>query len=229
MRLKLLVLVPAVLILHLNSASATICGSAYFSHDVNWWWSSDLYFSVAGAPANTCGDLWGWRNGSGYQLEAAGWICTNSLGQATKGPWSFSSQSDDETAFAFIDWGTCTSNEAKHIWDVNGPTVDITSSVPGTFSGTASDDSWGAGFDADWAVCYGLYYDATLGKWWDPNTGSYSSSSSIYVPCSFSGMPSLNVTWSASNKPTSHTGGHSYYWEVWVNDGGNWAYDSVSF
>lgn len=223
-----LVFAAAGLCLQAAPGAATICGSAYFNHDINWPSTSDLYFSVAGAPANTCGDLWGWRNGSGYTLEAGGWICTDSLGQATKGPWNASTHSSDETAYNFIDWGTCTSNEVKHIFDVTAPVPSITSSIPSAFSGSASDGTWGAGFDASWSVCYAEYYDATIGRWWSSGSGSYSSTSPVYESCSISGMPSLFVTWSAS-QPGSHQAGHHYYWTVWIWDGGQWGTDTGDF
>ena len=62
---------------------------------------------MAGAPANTCGDLWTNRNGAGFSNESSGWICTDGAGTATKGPWY--SNSSDETAYVYINWGTCTS------------------------------------------------------------------------------------------------------------------------
>jgi len=222
----------AVLGLGAVPAWSTICGSASFNHDIDWPGSSDVYFYIAGAPANTCGNLWGWRNGSGYQLEAAGWICTDGYGQATKGPWSVNNHSSDETAFNFIDWGSCVSNEVKHIFDVTKPTATITSSPPADFSGTASDGTWGAGFDSSWDTpgCRTANYDATSDKWYNSTIFSYSSSSFLYDNCSLSGMPSLTVTWSASQVPSSysHTSGHHYYWYVQVFDGGQWSDWAVS-
>ena len=230
MRLKLLVLVPAALILHLSSASATICGDTSFNHDINWAWTSDLYYTIVGSPANTCGDLWADR-GNGWQLEAVGWACTNSLGQAIKGPWSHSNQATDEIANVLIDWGTCTSDVEDHIWDVNPPTVVITSNPPSAFSGTATDAA--AGFSASWAACWASFYDATSSKYWDSATDAYTSSSYKEYACGIFGMPTRNTTWSATQRPGSgagsHTSGHQYYWTVWVYDGGLWDSDQDSF
>ena len=212
------VFVPVALLISLGPASATYCGDAYFNHDIDWPNTSSLYYSVAGAPPNTCGDLYADRNGSGYVLNAADWICTDSYGNATKGPWS--SNPDDETASVYIDWGTCFSPIRSHIWDVDPPTVDVTSSCPGTFAGTASDDDWGAGFDSDWAACYGAYYDSTTDRWWDPGTGQYNATEAVILFCTCSGMPSLDITWSCGTKPSSHTSGHNYTWYAWSWDGG---------
>ncbi|HEX2224333.1 MAG TPA: hypothetical protein VHN15_09010, partial [Thermoanaerobaculia bacterium] len=183
----------------------------------------------AGAPANTCGNLWAWRNGNGYNLEAGGWICTDANGNATKGPWHWSSQADDETGYAYIDWGTCTSPVASHIWDVDPPSATVTSSCPSSFSGTASDDAWGAGFNSSWSICEADFYNASTGRWWNPSTGTYSSTAPVYVACTCSGMPSLNITWSCPTKPTSHTPGNSYSWTIWVYDGGQWGADDCGF
>jgi len=217
------VFVPLALIVNLGTASASHCGDAYFNNDVTWWHNSPLYYSVAGAPASTCGDVWVSRNGNPY-VKTAGWICTDSNGNATKGPWHWSNQADDETAEAYVDWGSCTSPLRKHIWDIDPPTATVTSSCPSSFSGTAADDDWGAGFDSDWAACEGEFYNSSTGRWWHPSTGTYSATSAIYVTCACSGMPSLNISWSCSSKPDlgDHISGQSYVWRAWVWDGGQW-------
>lgn len=222
MRIKILSVILLLGLVPMSAAWAYTCGDAYFNHDINWPGTSSLYFTVAGAPPNTCGDLYANRNGGGYQLNAAGWICTDSNGTATKGPWS--SNLDDETAYVYVDWGTCTSPIRKHIWDVDPPTSTITSSCPSGFSGSASDDTWGAGFDDDWTVCEGEFYNETAGRWWNPSTSSYSSTFPIYVNCTCIGMPSMNITWSCSSKPdlNDHVAGNDYLWRAWVHDGGQW-------
>jgi hypothetical protein len=238
MRMKsvLSVLAPAVLFVQVGAASATTtCGAAYFSHDINWPSSSPLYFSVAGAPPNTCGDLWANRNNGGW-VQGGDWICTDSNGIATKGPWN--SNPDDETAYVYIDWGTCISPAARHVWDVGAPSADITSSVPGAFSGTATDEAWGAGFNASWSSCLVEYIKeatATTGqRWWSSSTSGYSAANPVYVGCSLSGMPAMSVTWSTTStngRPSAqhHVSGAAYTWKVWVFDGGQWGIDSVSF
>lgn len=42
-------------------------------------------------------------------------------------------------------------------------------------------------------------------------------------------MPSLSVTWSASQKPGSHQATHHYYWTAWLWDGGQWGTDTDDF
>lgn len=225
MRIQQAAVVGILLALSFNvgMGQAAECGDAYFNDDITWWHNSPLYYTVAGAPANTCGDVWMWRNGNGFNMEAGDWICTNGSGTATKGPWHWSSQTGDELAFAYIDWGTCTSPVASHIWDVVPPTAAVTSSCPSSFAGTASDPQWGAGFDSDWAVCIAEFYNESTGKWWDAATNAYSSNSSQYVSCTCSGMPATSITWSCASKPTSHVVGQSYAWYAWIWDGGVWA------
>jgi hypothetical protein len=214
--------------------------SAYFNHDINWSFTSDLYFSVAGCPANACGDLWTYRNGGGWQ-QSSGWICTDGSGNATKGPWTYAGQSGDETAYAYIDFSGTTSNVASHIWDKTAPSIFITSSwgaPPSSFSGSASDAAWGAGFDSSWASCLMAFehYDSGTSsyKYWTPTSGgTYSTTTNVYVPCTISGMPSLNVTWSGGTSipPTgAHQSGECYTWYVWIYDGGQWsAPDTLGF
>ena len=140
--MKTAVLLVVAAILSSGTAWAT-CGAAYFNNDITWWHNSPLYFSVAGAPANTCGDLYAQRNAdAGFDFEAGDWICTDGSGNATKGPWLWQYQGDDETASAYIDWGSCNSPVASHIWDKGWPTASVTSSCPSAFSGTATDDTW---------------------------------------------------------------------------------------
>jgi hypothetical protein len=234
MRMKsaLSVLVPAALFLQANAAPAAVCGDAYYNHGIDWPNTPALYYTVTGAPANTCGDLWASRNGAAY-VKGAGWICTDSSGSATKGPWS--SNPIDETAYVYIDWGSCTSPVRQHIWDVTEATVNVTSSVPGAFSGTATDATWGAGFNAGWTQCQASYkFDTGTGiRYWNPLTGGYTSSYSIFVPCSISGMPSMNITWSTSSTQRPplaiHISGGYYTWTAWIYDGGQWVARSVSF
>ena len=234
MRSRFLTAALAAVVLSLPGvAQATICGNAAFNHEINWPNTSDLYFNVTSSPANTCGDLWCWRNGSGFQLDAAGWICTNGSGAATKGPWSSSGHSSDETAYCYIDWSSCTSDVVGHIWDVTAPTPTISNGYPSSFSGTATDGSWGAGFSSSYgSYCETEFYDATpgVGKWWDFGAGTWTGTSPDYGPCFLSGMPSYSVSWSTSTLP-SLTSSHHYYWKVLVWDayGGNQGFTTVDF
>jgi hypothetical protein len=234
MRLKsaLYCLFPATFFLLPGAGSATICGDAYYNHTINWPQTSDLYFTVAGAPASTCGDLYVSRNGSAYQ-KTAGWICTDGAGTATKGPWTYASQTGDETAYGYIDWGTCTSPTVEHIWDVSNPTATVSSSAPSNFYGSASDNTWGAGFDSSWTFCYGEYADVTTPTttWW--NGSGYSGTSQTLWTITCSGMPSHSISWSTTSaqRPalSDHQSGHHYLWTVWIWDGGHWGTASTSF
>jgi hypothetical protein len=213
--------------------------SGYFNHDINWWHTSDLYYSVAGCPANTCGDLWTYRNGGGWQ-ETQGWLCTDGSGNATKGPWTYAGQSGDETAYAYIEFPSTTTNVSSHIWDKTAPSVYITSSwgaPPSSFYGSANDAAWGAGFDSSWASCLMAFehYDSGTStyKYWTPTSGgTYSTTTNIYVPCTISGMPSLNVTWSGGSSipgTSAHQSGECYTWYVWLYDGGQWGSNAIGF
>ena len=217
------------ILLSAGTAFAVTCGDAYYNHDINWPGTSALYYTVAGAPPNSCGDLWVSRNGSAYTLNAAGWICTDANGTATKGPWT--SNPADETAFGYINWGSCTSPIRKHIWDVSAPSVSITSPVPSTsFSGSASDGSWGAGFSTAWtSSCLVQYYDSTDGLYWTPGGSGFSQPFPYNIGTTITGMPSLNITWSANQVPGSLFVGHCYTYKAQCWDGGQWGYASRSF
>jgi hypothetical protein len=221
------------LMLGAGAARAAVCGSAYFNHPVNWWNTGALYFSVAGAPANRCGDLWGHRNSlsGNFVKEAGGWICTDSSGNATQGPWYTSGTGDDETGYFYIDWGTCTSPAVKHVWDVGAPWTSIAPGYPGSFSGTAYDEAWGAGFNDSWSACWGEYYDITANRWW--NLYSYSSTLQSQTSCSFTGSAGLTRNWTTAawERPdlSDHVPGHRYRWMIRIWDGGQMGTHYVEF
>lgn len=216
-------LVTSALVLHAAPGQAA-GGTGTFNYSINWSQTPDLTYTISGAPANTCGDLLASRNGGAYQ-RTTGWVCTDGSGGATKGPWSWNNQNGDETAFVYIEWPDhSTTNTAKHIWDKSCPTTVITSgsgSPPTSFSGTATDPAWGAGFDASWSVCFNIFKDTTTGKYWTPAAGAYSLPNESFVSCTASGMPSTAVTWSQSQipPPSAHTSGDSYEWTAYVTDG----------
>lgn len=219
---RILALSVAAAALFLNAVPGSATGTGSFNAEIHWY--GDLTYTVDGGPPNTCGDLWTSRNGGAY-VEGQGWLCTDSNGDATKGPWSWDDQVGDETAFAYIEWpGGGTTNTAKHIWDKTCGSTTITSgtgSPPTSFSGTATDTAWGAGFNASWTECKAYFLDVTTGEFWTPFSGVYDQTTFIDSPCTVSGMPAFAVTWSASQIPPSntHTTGHCYEWWAYVTDG----------
>ena len=200
-------------------------GSAVYNYAINWPGDGDLYYTISGAPASTCGDLWVTRNGGAYQKTAA-WVCTDATGYALKGPWTYASQTHDETAYSYIQWPDgSTTNTAEHIWNLSCPTSTVTSgtgSPPTSFSGTASDGAWSAGFNSFWSSCYSYFVDTTTGKSWSPSAGAYSLTGYPSVPCLISGMPATSVTWSQPGIPPSaaHSAGDCYQWTAYVTSGG---------
>jgi hypothetical protein len=213
------------------AAGATV-GVGYYSGHIACGGSTALYYSVAGGPANTCGDLYTLRNGT--WVVAYGWLCTDSNGNATKGPWYWANVSADQTDNpSYIAWpgGTQTTTD-WHIWDKTCPTVTRTSaggSPPTSFFGTAADTTWGAGFrsncaDSIWTSSsygYASFRDTTPGfnLYWTPTSGAYSSTSYAYVWENLSGVPGQSISWAASVPSyLAHQSGHSYQWQSCVSD-----------
>ncbi|HEX4964338.1 MAG TPA: hypothetical protein VF173_26200 [Thermoanaerobaculia bacterium] len=239
----ILALTALLLVFATGMASAT--GSAYFNYPINWPSTPDLYFSVAGGPASTCGDLVINRNG--VNSTTPGWLCTDASGNATKGPWSWAGQANDETASAYIAWpGGSSTNVATHVWDKTAPTAAITSPfgagpTPGSYYGTGSDTTWGACFNASWATVTSTFKDLTSGLYWTPFVSGYSAAVTRCRPATgvcdiptvdgaLSGMPSCSVTWNTTFPPPSaHTTGHNYLWTTCVFDGGQYGCTSLSF
>lgn len=204
-------------------------GDAEFSRPINWKNDPPLYFSVTGGPANTCGSLEISRNGGAW-TSTPGWICTGSSGAATKGPWYWKDQADDETAEAFIRWpnGDRTDTDV-HIWDVQRPTVGISGTcfslnpLPACWQGTASDGIWGACFDSsNWVFVWSSFRHVNAGRYYDFSTGAYDASSELTTDGSFAGLPSCTPAWSGGSTPpaSAHQAGHLYEWKVYVYDGG---------
>jgi len=181
------------------------------------WVNSQFYYNVTGAPANVCGTLHTFRNGS--QLDGPGWICTNSSGNATMGPYSGSSNQTDENTY--IEWSNgCQTNVIRHISDASPPTIAIGSCCT-SFSGTASDTQWGTGFDfgpIGWSAITTTYQDLSTGKYWDGSYG-YNSTSPVYGIGDPSEYIGFNISWSAIRPPSSHhNSSDSYRWCVWIRD-----------
>jgi hypothetical protein len=220
--------------LTLQSAFAS-GGVGYFSSSINWQGTPDLYYSVAGAPASVCGDLVITRNGGSW-TTTPGWMCTDGSGNATKGPWTWSGQSGDETAEAYIQWpDSSTTTHATHIWDKTCSITypDVCGTPPGSFYGHATDTAWGAGFNSSWTTAVAFYKDVTNATTlcWTPSSGAYAANNCIPVDLGVSGEPSFSVTWSASQVPASalHLSHHSYEWDACVTDGSCTQCGSCSF
>jgi hypothetical protein len=198
-------------------------GIGSFSPEINWDGNATMTYSVTGGPASLCGDLHVSRNYGSYTVTS-NWMCLDASGNGSAGPYYYSSQTADETAFGYIVWSNSFStNTAEHIWDVYGPSAAITSSngppAPTSFYGTASDPTNGAGFSSSWgSACYTYFYDTTAGWYWQPSFG-YSSQFPYNSPyCALSGMPDHSVTWSEGQLPPGydHVSHHCYEWGVIV-------------
>lgn len=212
-------------------------GVAAFSPTINWQGSNNLYFTVTGGPASLCGAAWVSRNGGSYVSTVGNWICTDASGNASNGPWTYAGQSGDEFALAYVVWSNGQStNTTQHIWDKTAPTVTITSGgaspAPTSFSGTATDPQWGAGFSSNFGAgagggssyCTTYYYNTTTGWYWCPGSG-YGSQFPCNINCTISGMPSHSVTWSVSSSSLppgfAHFSGQCYEWGVYFYDNGS--------
>lgn len=213
----------ATLALGVAPMAAEASGNAYFNHTVNWQNTGNLYFSVAGGPPNTCGDLWSLRNGGSW-TQGAGWICTDANGNATKGPWTWAGQANDEIGRFYIGWpGGTKTNEALHIWDKTCPTINITapnSNPPTYFKGSASDATWGAGFNYQ-PTCQSVFRNINTGLYWHPSTLAYTQSAATWQNCSTSSNTQYLMNWQATQVPASnlHLPGNCYRWTVCVTDG----------
>ena len=75
-------------------------GYAYFSNGVYDSKYTSYTYNVYGAPPNMCGTLNLIRNGN--PETTSNWICTNASGQATKGPWTASTNQTGQ--FISIRW-----------------------------------------------------------------------------------------------------------------------------
>jgi hypothetical protein len=220
--MKVRVLAIPLLLVLLPTLALSQTGVAYLSSSINWSQTPDLYFTVSGGPPSMCGSLETDRNGS--HLSSPGWICTDSNGNVTKGPWTWAGTPGDQTdTNIHIHWtnGTDTYANSGHIWDKSCPVVNITGAYPGAFVGNATDNQWGAGFDGSWTFIIAHYLDTTTGQYWGGGS-SYSSVDTGWYG-SASTMPSHFINWTlptTSVPPANaHITGHSYLWIIDVYDG----------
>jgi hypothetical protein len=203
--------------------AASTGGSARYSQTINYQGSLSYY--ITGGPANTCGELDTYRNGS--WLFAPGWVCTDASGNATKGIWTWSSTPSDQTDDpTFIRWpdGT-TTNSAMHIWDKNCAVTYRDSSIqtpPTSYYGHATDTMWGAGFDFS-PNTDSEFTDVTnpsVPLYWVNATVGYNSTAPIHFTPSLARVNRWYVNWNtvfpASN---NHLSGHKYQWLMCVDDG----------
>jgi hypothetical protein len=203
-------------------------GSGFFNYAVNWQTTSALYYTVSSGPANTCGDLYTFRNGS--WVVGGGWLCTNASGYAYKGPWTWAGTPSDQTDKpAYIRWpdGTQTTPD-DHVWDKTCATTSRTSpaysnAVPLSYYGNATDAPWGAGFTNSWTLARSYFEDRTNPAsilYWSPSTGSYNAARTGVAP-SLSGMPAMTAYWNQTTFPSvgAHVSGHTYRWQTCVDDG----------
>jgi len=192
-------------------------GTGYLSNGPYDWVNSTFYYNVTGAPPNVCGTLHTFRNGS--QLDSPGWICTNSSGNATMGPYSGSTNQTDENVY--IEWpdGSHT-NAIYHVSDASPPTIWI-NTYGTSFTGGASDVQWGTGFDfgpAAWSGITTSYQDLTTGKYWDgAGYNAINTTLSGGEPSDYFGF---NISWSAPfpPPPSAHEASHAYRWCVFTGD-----------
>jgi hypothetical protein len=205
--------------LRIGSLNKVGGGTAVYSAEFNWELTGALTYSVNGAPANVCGDLHISRNFAPYTVTP-GWICTDSSGNATKGPWSYANQSGDEESYAYIVWpdGSAT-HPLHHIWDKSAPTASVasfSSTPPTSLTGSANDPGYGAGFSSSWGThCSTYFLDTTSTRYWSPTSG-YTNVSPWNGPCAISGMPSRSATWAATQIPpaSAHASTHCFEWGV---------------
>lgn len=239
--MKYRMLVTFMLVALFSTLASAQTGVASFSSSINWSQTPPLYFNVNGGPLNTCGDLVATRNGT--TSTTPGWLCTDSNGNATKGPWTWANQSGDELAHSYIKWpnGTQT-NDAWHVWDKTCPAMSPGQAFgyTSTFSGTASDGINGAGFTSAWTAVKLTYFDRDTLQYWNPSTDTYSSSTAPNIDANITGLgslpnsPSYSLTWSGTvtghQVPSSaaHDPSHHYTWAAHLLDGDNNCYSVYS-
>lgn len=188
------------------STKAVVCDASVSPSNVIY--SGSYTYSVDGCPANTCGELNIKRNGN---WEFTGnWICTDSSGDATKGPWNWSDKASDETGEPiFIRWpgiGSPTTDEELIIVDKQCAQTYRDSpggAPPTTFAGHATDNMWGAGFDFG-GNCFCSFTDTTTGS----NSTPWASVTRV---------DRWYANWSCT--PPSTVSGHSYEWYACCHDG----------
>lgn len=189
--------------------------SARFSNGVQ-----PFTFRVWGAPSNVCGNIYTIRNGG--MTIAWSWICTDSAGAATKGPWTCSQDQTDEPSYIVWPDGSRTSS-STHVCDVTPPTVSVDAHRPfdRTFTGHAADSRWGTGFGAPqigfggtWGKVQASFRNDTTGRYWSQASGCYCSLAPELLGAAFDSSPAgWSTGWTVTSPPpASHVSGHFYTW-----------------
>lgn len=195
-------------------------GTAYFSNGVYDSRFSSYTYNVDGAPPNVCGTLHIIRNGN--TEVTPNWICTDSSGHATKGPWTGSTNQTGQDIY--IEWpnGTTTVGGDYKVDDGSGPDIwsDQTSGfgvpIPTSFTGGASDAQWGTGFSS-WTSIRGTFMNVTTSKYY--NGHNYISDTPVYITGTFSPPTGFIISWSVPPPPPSaHNSTDDYEWCVYGND-----------
>lgn len=207
-------------------------GYAYFSNGVYDSRFSSYTYNVYSAPPNVCGTLYIVRNGN--PESTGGWICTNGSGQATKGPWTGSTNQTGQSIY--IQWpnGTTTvggdykvdDGSDPSIWSIQTPGIGV--AIPNQFSGGGSDVQWGTGFNFapyGWSPLTGRFRQIT-----NPNTpqeysryydgSGYFSTFEVYFPgTSTPPAGGYSINWAVNSPPQSiHNSADTYEWCVFSQD-----------
>jgi hypothetical protein len=222
------------LLLVFGTSPAWAGGTASFNYPINWKQTPDLYFTVTGGPPSTCGALVTTRNGS--LLVVQNYVCTNASGGVTMGPWTWANTASDQTDNPlYVRWPDgSTTNQITHIWDKLSPSLFLdpySGTPPGSWSGSATDPQWGAGFSGSWGSRVETYFrNVTTNLYWTPTSGSYSVAPHCnavppircippWVVGNLYGLPSHSVSWDTAFPPGSaHGSGNSYEWKTCVYD-----------
>ena len=194
-------------------------GYAYFSNGAYDSKYSSYTYNVDGAPPNVCGTLHIIRNGN--PESTSNWICTNSSGHATKGPWTGSTNQTGQ--FIFIQWpnGTTTVGGDYKVDDGSEPNIFSNQTpgfgvqIPNSFDGTATDAQWGTGFSW-WTSIYATFRNVTTSLYYRDGQG-YVSATPVYIDGTFSPPTAFTINWSVPSPP-AHNSTDTYAWCVYGND-----------
>jgi len=212
-----------------SSPPAQSCfgGYAYFSnsfHDGVYDCGYTSYtYNVYNAPPNVCGTLHIVRNG--VEETTPGWICTDAQGQATKGPWTPSTNQTGQGIY--IEWpcGGTTSGGDYKVDDVSPPVIwpnqtgGVGAPIPTEFTGWGTDTQWGSGFNFfDWSSLPTWFQNTTTSKYYD-GAGYYSDTPRYFYGTASPPAGGFSIIWGvAPPPPAAHNSYDNYVWCVVGND-----------